>query len=219
MQVQSRLFKLVLTMAAALGLSHAAGDATADDPGSPMLGIRLLRSDAVVFATVSALRSTPDHPDLVDVEFEDVVSVRSRWDLRASPLQMMRVRGTLGADSDGMQVKVGRMGDLREGGRYLLLLAGGEWTGRGPFPDAGLNMLEVRSDGYVGCGSGVVYGVNRRAIVCGHPEDFASQPVREGTLRDDLARIIQLTRQARPNMERQQAESVRPLELLPRVVP
>ena len=191
------------------------GEASADD-SSVMLSVRLLRSDAVVFATVGSLRSTADCEGFVDMEMHDVISVRSRWDLRTSPIEIVRVRGVIAADGDTLQVSIGNLGPVRQGGRYMLMLAGGEWEGSGPFPDDGINALEVRADGFVGCGSGYLYGVNHRAFVCGHPDDFASPPVTEAMLRRDLDALMTKAARTRPNMVRELTESVEALSLYPR---
>jgi len=199
-----------------VGMVHV-GDARAEQYPNRLFSIRALESDAIVFATVKTLRGNAEHPELVDMEFEDVAVVRSRWDLRSSPLTAIRVRGNLSVDDgDVLRVHLGHTGSMRQGSRYVMMLRGGEWDGPGPFTPGGRSLFEIRPDGYVGCDSGWLYAINQLAYACGKPENMVGEPYRESTLSADFRKLLIQAMRIRPELERQISSSVRPLSLMPR---
>jgi hypothetical protein len=204
----------IALIAATVGAAYLGRDAAAAEGQSQLLSFRVLRSDAIVFATVSSLRQVPDQPGLVEAQLTSVVPVRSRWDLKAAPLDRIRLSGRIDApDGQPRQVAAGLAGELKEGARYVMLLSGGSWEGAGPFTRGGPSILEIRPDGRVACGSGLLYGLDQRGFICGHAEDFAGTPVTETDLRTDLQRLTTFAAHARPALERELVRTVRPLRL------
>ena len=206
----------LLCAAIGLGMLQFGTNASAHDSPTVLLSVRLLRSDAIVFATVATLRGNSDHPDLVDVEISNVASIRSRWDPSKEPLNALRVRGTAVQDAGIWQVSLRGVGKLREGGRYMLMLAGGSWSGTGPFTDGGISVFEVLPSGDVGCGSGYLYGVNREGFVCGNAGSMAGEPLREGSLRAEIEKHLAFAIRARPGLDQRFDRAAQPLSLLPR---
>jgi hypothetical protein len=203
---------------AALGLVFGSGlphEARAGEEMAEPAMVRLLRTDAIVFATVTSVNPVTDDGLLVNVQLGDAVAVKSRWDLDAQPLTLLRVQGTLGLDEGGKRfVKVGHAGTLREQSRYLLLLSGGEWR-VAPLTRGGDSIFELRGDGIVGCGSGAVYGIDDYGFVCSHVEDQAGPPLGENSLGELILRRLARAIRQRPQLEAQFAKASQPLRLEP----
>ncbi len=203
---------------AILGWCFGAGvphEASASEEMAEPTMVRLLRTDAIVFATVTSVEPVTDDGLLVSVQLSNAVAVKSRWDLDAQPLTLLRVRGTLGIDEDGTRfVKLGHAGRLREQRRYLLLLSGGSWR-VAPLTHGGDSIFELSGDGVVGCGSGEVYGIDDYGFVCSHAEDQAGAPLTENSLGELILRRLARAIRQRPKLEAEFTKTSQPLQLEP----
>jgi hypothetical protein len=206
--------RLIATALASLAVFGVAENrsAKASEEVSELMMSRLLRADAILFATVTRLSRVTDSGNLVSVQLDSVVTVNSRF---TDPVSLLRVRGTLSEDRNAaLMVRIGQAGVLRQGKRYLILLRGGSWR-VAPLLSGGENMLEVRTDSVVGCGSGQVFGIDDYGFVCSTSERQAAPPLTEAALADLLLRRIRRAEQQRPELAIHYNETAQPLQLEP----
>lgn len=168
----------------------------------------LLRTDMVVFATVSAIKTAPDDAQASDVTLADVNPVAGRWNLRAGAPLALRFRGTP-APRD---LRVNRdLPPLVEGRRYVFFLQGGPWT-EGPIIRFNPGIYEVR-EGTVRCPGGEVFALGEYGLICGTRERVAGAPMTESALADRVRAALAVARVRRSAEARLHDEHAQPLSL------
>jgi hypothetical protein len=210
------------SVAVTLALVTHAG---AESLPSQTLDVTLLKSDAILFATIESLSQPNDHKDAVDLRLRDVRSVATRW---PDALTGFRVRGRLMLDPDaGADVVIvpkRSAGDadaasdfvvvrnqlLTVGKRYLFLMRGGMWSDAPLLTSA--PAIYLVSDGIVRCGSGNVYGIGTMGFVCDVESQTTVPPVTENQLFDALSRAISTARSRRSDVDAVETDAARTLE-------
>jgi len=205
-----------------LALATHAG---AESLPSQTLDVTLLKSDAIVFATIESLSQPNDDKDAVDIHLRDVRSVATRW---PDALTTFRVRGRLMVNSDagadivdvpkrstvdadaGNDFVVVRNHLLTVGKRYLFLLRGGMWSDAPLLTSA--PAIYLVTDGIVRCGSGNVYGLGTMGFVCDVESQASVPPVTEDQLFDALSRAISTARRRRSDVDAEETGDARTLE-------
>jgi hypothetical protein len=170
----------------------------------------LLRADAILFTTVSALNDASDDAEATDVSLADSRIVMTRWDRNGNAPSRIRVAGRR---FDPGEVKIDRTGEvLKQQQRYLLLLQGGPWF-TSPLliaPEAAFPVV----DGIVQCaGGGAVYGLGAEGLVCSTPAQQAGAPLTETEVMDLLARRLKQAAARRPALAQKYAAQSQPLQL------
>lgn len=168
----------------------------ADFRGSDVpLDVTLLRSDAITFATIAALRPAPDDRHSTDVIFRDMRLIHSRFD---SSITHIRVAGTPFRDEHRAAIRVNDRW-LHEGRRYLFFLRGGVWR-FGPFV-ASADYYHVGDDGLVYCSSrATVRGAWATTLACGEDHEVSAPALDEEGVAAMLRRRIAAARARRPEL-------------------
>lgn len=200
-----------LATALTLSVVCSASRTHADTSAPNVLDVTLLRSDAIVFATVSTATAAIDDELAVDIGVTNVVVVGTRW--QRLKLEGFRVAGDLRVLREGeTSVRVPHRGELVVGRRYLLLLQGGAWQ-FGPFTRSDDAIYEVREDGAMLCAGGEIYGISATGFVCSVADDQVGSPLSESTLAGLIVTSLSHARLRRPELDAEVSSLSEPLRL------
>jgi len=190
----------------------SAGVARATSFAPEAFDTTILRADAVVVATVDAIKPDPT-AGLSELMLRDVDVITTRIHLGADFRRLHVAAHGRGQPDTSESVRPSPMdGAIESGHRYFFFLRGGAWSESPLVPR--LLPYEVRDD-VVLCQGGQVYGIDPMGILCGIASDYASTPLTESEFEHRIAQALLRARDRRPEAAAAADRAALPLESAP----
>lgn len=168
-------------MAASLLVLGSAADAT--QYAAVSTDTAVLRTDAVVFATVNRFDPVVGQDGVYTVTLENESMVVGRW---TSPVVSFQVRGEINARNDALRINRD-LPPFAKGGRYLFFFQGGAYRSA-PIVQFTLPIYAVRGTGEaVLCPGGEIYGLGLQGLECSTQDQQAAPPLSEA----EVSRLLQ----------------------------
>ena len=189
--------KVLRAMALAGSASLLATSAAAHNHPATTLDVMLLRSNAIVFATVKEIQGI-EREQTFSVVFERAALAFDRIAVTRDRALTLRLRGS----RNGNRLRVDPLlPDIEVGSRYLLLL---QSDGRSDIAlsDHTQSLYRIGQGG-IECAGGHLYGLGSNSFVCSTPAWHYGAPIDEARLQGWITRAFDLARTRHPELAAQ----------------